>query len=125
MPTIKHQYVNNNLIQEFWGDVDADVAHALKKALYYYCQANEQLENVARDAKQTADRLLASLSDGYETTVCLMRTAEKLVEYTTRRQGYCDTASQMLHILQSKEPVEGLKFTDLFADSYQTGGGGL
>jgi len=121
MTAIKYRYVNNKLINELWNDADADVAQALKQALYYYCQNSEALAGVAKDATDTAKRLNDSLVEGYETTVCLMRTAERLVEYTQRRQGYADTASQMLAILQKKNPVEGLKWVDLFCDEYSCG----
>ena len=121
MTAIKYQYVNNKLINELWNDTDTDVAQALKKALYYYCQNSESLATVAQDAIVIGNRLSNSLIEGYETTTCLMRTAERLVEYTNRRQGYADTASQMLAILQKKNPVEGLKWVDLFSDEYSCG----
>ena len=121
MTAIKYQYVNNKLINELWNDTDADIAHALKQALYYFCEMNKSLASVAKDAEDVARRLMDSLVEGYEYTHCLMRTAERLVEYTQRRQGYIDTANQMLFILQKKSEVKGLKFRDLFSDEYSCG----
>ena len=121
MTAIKYRYVNNKLINELWNETDEDVAQTLKQALYYYCQMSESLATVAHDAIVIGNRLSNSLVEGYETTTCLMRTAERLVEYTQRRQGYADTAGQMLAILQKKEPVAGLKWLDLFSDEYVCG----
>ena len=121
MTAIKYQYVNNKLINELWNDTDTDVAQALKQALYYFCEMNKSLAGVAQDAANTSRRLMESLAEGYEYTHCLMRDAERLVEYTQRRQGYMDTAHQMLFILKKKNPVEGLKFADLFSDAYSCG----
>ena len=120
MTAIKYRYVNNKLINELWNDTDTDVTQAFKQALYYYCQMSEKLADVAKDATDTAKRLSDSLVEGYETTICLMRTAERLVEYTQRRQGYADTASQMLAILQKKKPVD-IKWVNFFSDAYSCG----
>lgn len=116
----KYKYVNNKLINELWGDVDSLCVQAFKQALYSYCRMSEQLADVAKDATDTAKRLNDSLVEGYESSFCLMRTAERLVQYTERRNGYADTASQMLYVLQQKKPAE-VKWNDFFADEYVTG----